>query len=97
MYLQISLHVKEVLSIFIEHISIQRKLDKTPSTNKKLIFFINIFKQKNKKKSPPRVQILFFPQNFYYFYLGAHAKSWNPTATPSGDLNNSTPQQQQED
>ena len=38
-------------------------------------------------KSPPRVQILFFPQNFYYFYLGAHAKSWNPTTTRSVVLN----------
>jgi hypothetical protein len=33
------------------------------------------------------VRILFFSQNFYYFFLGAHAKIWNPTTTPSVILN----------
>ena len=28
-----------------------------------------------------------FPQNLYYFFLGAHAKIWNPTITPSVVLN----------
>ena len=30
------------------------------------------------------VRILFFSQNFYYFFLGAHAKFGNPTTTLSG-------------
>jgi hypothetical protein len=34
------------------------------------------------------VRILFFSQNFYYFFLGAHAKIQNPTTIPSGRLSN---------
>ena len=34
------------------------------------------------------VRILFFSQNFYYFFLGAHAKFQNPTTIPSGRLSN---------
>jgi hypothetical protein len=34
------------------------------------------------------VRILFFSQNFYYFFLGAHAKFRNPTTIPSGRLSN---------
>jgi hypothetical protein len=30
----------------------------------------------------------FFSQNFYHFFLGAHAKMLNPTTTPSVVLNN---------
>jgi hypothetical protein len=34
------------------------------------------------------VRILFFSQNFYYFFLGAHAKFQTPTITPSGRISN---------
>ena len=30
----------------------------------------------------------FFCQNFYLYYLGAHAKFQNPTTTPSGRISN---------
>ena len=48
---------------------------------------------KKPKNRPPGgqgvgVRILSFSQNFYYFFLGAHAKMWNPTTTPSVVLNN---------
>ena len=56
-----------------------------------LFFFFENFQKKPKNR--PRggqgvgVRILFFSHNFYYFFLGAHAKIWNPTTTPSVVLN----------
>ena len=51
---------------------------------------------KKPKNRPPGgqgvgVRILFFPQNFYYFFLGAHAKIWNPMTIPSVVLNSGGP------
>ena len=60
------------------------------------LFFSSIFFEKNltKPKNRPqgargggRGQIFFYP-NFYYFFLGAHAKFQNPTTTPSGRISN---------
>ena len=58
------------------------------------VFFFFFKKSLKKPKNRPRggqgvgVRILFFSHNFYYFFLGAHAKIWNPTTTPSVVLNN---------
>ena len=54
------------------------------------IFKKNLKKPKNRPQGGQGVgvRILFFSQNFYYLFLGAHAKIWNPTTTPSGVLNN---------
>jgi hypothetical protein len=58
---------------------------------------MRISKKKLKKlKITPRGpgggdRILFFFQNFYYFFSGAHAKIGNPTTTPSVDLKSGGP------
>jgi hypothetical protein len=43
------------------------------------------------------VRILFFSQNFYYFFLGAHAKFQNPTTIPSGRISNEPGERREEE
>jgi hypothetical protein len=43
------------------------------------------------------VKILFLLESSYFCYLGAHAKIWNPTTTPSGVLAKAVTRKQEQE